>query len=134
MSALSGIDIALWDMKGTIARLPPPPRADRFDGRTSEGPPGSGLLRSDSVGSCRAGFCSFDVVARATEGGTRRRPAPRAAVVLQMTLLTRPFPLPPVARRLGVPVYQLLGGRVRNKLAVYAWIGGDRPKDVANAA
>lgn len=33
-------------------------------------------------------------------------------------------------RRLGVPVYQLLGGKVRNKLSVYAWIGGDRPADV----
>ncbi|KAI9884615.1 MAG: glycogenin glucosyltransferase [Watsoniomyces obsoletus] len=38
------------------------------------------------------------------------------------------------ARRLGVPVYQLLGGKVRNKLAVYAWIGGDRPQDVAAMA
>lgn len=34
------------------------------------------------------------------------------------------------ARRLGVPIYSLLGGKVRNKVAVYAWIGGDRPKDV----
>ncbi|KAJ5330041.1 hypothetical protein MYU51_003325 [Penicillium brevicompactum] len=37
-------------------------------------------------------------------------------------------------RRLGVPVYQLLGGKVRNKLSVYAWIGGDRPADVGAAA
>ncbi|KAJ6044330.1 uncharacterized protein N7446_002525 [Penicillium canescens] len=37
-------------------------------------------------------------------------------------------------RRLGVPVYQLLGGKVRNKLSVYAWIGGDRPADVGEAA
>lgn len=37
-------------------------------------------------------------------------------------------------RRLGVPVYQLLGGKVRNKVQVYAWIGGDRPSDVAAAA
>lgn len=36
-------------------------------------------------------------------------------------------------RRLGVPVYQLLGGKVRNKLSVYAWIGGDRPGDVEAA-
>ena len=34
------------------------------------------------------------------------------------------------ARRLGVPIYQLLGGKVRDKLKVYAWIGGDRPDGV----
>ncbi|KAF2108598.1 mandelate racemase/muconate lactonizing enzyme domain-containing protein [Lophiotrema nucula] len=34
------------------------------------------------------------------------------------------------ARKLGVPIYQLLGGKVRDKLKVYAWIGGDRPSDV----
>ncbi|QDS74301.1 hypothetical protein FKW77_003830 [Venturia effusa] len=38
------------------------------------------------------------------------------------------------ARRLGVPVYQLLGGKVRDKLKVYAWIGGDRPGDVEQQA
>lgn len=38
------------------------------------------------------------------------------------------------ARRLGVPIYQLLGGKVRNKVQVYAWIGGDRPKDIELAA
>lgn len=38
------------------------------------------------------------------------------------------------ARRLNVPVYQLLGGKVRNKVQVYAWIGGDRPADVEIAA
>jgi galactonate dehydratase len=37
-------------------------------------------------------------------------------------------------RRLGVPVYQLLGGKVRNKAQVYAWIGGDRPSEVEAAA
>lgn len=37
-------------------------------------------------------------------------------------------------RRLGVPVYSLLGGKVRDKVAVYAWIGGDRPKDVEEQA
>lgn len=36
-------------------------------------------------------------------------------------------------RRLGVPIHQLLGGKVRNKLSVYAWIGGDRPADVQAA-
>jgi len=34
------------------------------------------------------------------------------------------------ARKLGVPIYQLLGGKVRDKIKVYAWIGGDRPSDV----
>lgn len=34
------------------------------------------------------------------------------------------------ARKLNVPIYQLLGGKVRDKLKVYAWIGGDRPDDV----
>ena len=38
------------------------------------------------------------------------------------------------ARKLDVPVYQLLGGRVRDRVPVYAWIGGDRPADVAAAA
>lgn len=38
------------------------------------------------------------------------------------------------ARRLKVPMYQLLGGKVRNKVKVYAWIGGDRPRDVKAAA
>ncbi|GAD97011.1 mandelate racemase/muconate lactonizing enzyme family protein [Paecilomyces variotii No. 5] len=38
------------------------------------------------------------------------------------------------ARRMGVPIYRLLGGKVRNKVQVYAWIGGDRPKDIEVAA
>lgn len=33
-------------------------------------------------------------------------------------------------RKLGVPVFQLLGGKVRDKVQVYCWIGGDRPSDV----
>lgn len=37
-------------------------------------------------------------------------------------------------RTLGVPVWQLLGGRVRDAVPVYAWIGGDRPAEVADAA
>jgi galactonate dehydratase len=36
-------------------------------------------------------------------------------------------------RRLGVPIYQLLGGKVRSKVQVYAWIGGDRPSDIEAA-
>lgn len=34
----------------------------------------------------------------------------------------------------GVPVYDLLGGPVRDKIRIYSWIGGDRPSDVAAAA
>lgn len=34
----------------------------------------------------------------------------------------------------GAPVYQLLGGRVRDRIKVYSWIGGDRPAEVATAA
>lgn len=36
-------------------------------------------------------------------------------------------------KRLGVPVYELLGGPVRDRIRVYAWIGGDRPSEVAAA-
>ena len=34
----------------------------------------------------------------------------------------------------GVPVHQLLGGRLRERIRVYSWIGGDRPADTAQAA
>ncbi|GAB3262463.1 D-galactonate dehydratase [Arthrobacter pigmenti] len=34
----------------------------------------------------------------------------------------------------GVPVSELLGGSVRDKIRVYSWIGGDRPADTAAAA
>ena len=34
----------------------------------------------------------------------------------------------------GVPVYELMGGRCRDKMKVYSWIGGDRPSDVGQAA
>jgi galactonate dehydratase len=34
----------------------------------------------------------------------------------------------------GLPVYNLLGGSVRNKMMVYQWIGGDRPSEVVDAA
>ena len=37
-------------------------------------------------------------------------------------------------KALGVPVWQLLGGAVRTSVPVYAWIGGDRPQDVVEAA
>jgi galactonate dehydratase len=34
----------------------------------------------------------------------------------------------------GVPAYELLGGRVRDRIKVYSWIGGDRPSETAKAA
>lgn len=34
----------------------------------------------------------------------------------------------------GVPVSQLLGGKLRDRIRVYSWIGGDRPADTAAAA
>lgn len=37
-------------------------------------------------------------------------------------------------KALGVPVSQLLGGNVRDRIRVYSWIGGDRPSDTADAA
>lgn len=37
-------------------------------------------------------------------------------------------------KRYGVPVHELLGGAVRDKMKVYAWIGGDRPADTAAMA
>lgn len=37
-------------------------------------------------------------------------------------------------KRLGVPVYELLGGAVRTKMRVYAWIGGDSPAELVASA
>ncbi|MFG2504744.1 galactonate dehydratase [Streptomyces rubiginosohelvolus] len=37
-------------------------------------------------------------------------------------------------KALGVPVWQLLGGNVRDRARVYSWIGGDRPEDVVEQA
>lgn len=31
---------------------------------------------------------------------------------------------------LGAPVYELLGGLVRDRMKMYSWVGGDRPADV----
>ncbi len=38
------------------------------------------------------------------------------------------------ARALGVPVHELLGGRLRETIKVYSWIGGDRPAETAVGA
>ena len=37
-------------------------------------------------------------------------------------------------KRFGVPIYELLGGAVREKMRVYAWIGGDKPSEAATSA
>ncbi len=37
-------------------------------------------------------------------------------------------------KALGVPVHELLGGAVRDRMRMYCWIGGDRPSDVARQA
>ncbi|MEO8861806.1 MAG: galactonate dehydratase [Ginsengibacter sp.] len=34
----------------------------------------------------------------------------------------------------NAPVYDLMGGKAREKIKVYSWVGGDRPSDIANAA
>jgi galactonate dehydratase len=35
---------------------------------------------------------------------------------------------------LNLPVWQMLGGKVRDRIRAYAWIGGDRPDEIADAA
>lgn len=37
-------------------------------------------------------------------------------------------------RHYGLPAHEMLGGRVRDRVRAYAWIGGDRPGDIAAAA
>jgi galactonate dehydratase len=37
-------------------------------------------------------------------------------------------------KALGVPIHELLGGAVRDKMRMYVWIGGDRPDQVAEQA
>jgi galactonate dehydratase len=37
-------------------------------------------------------------------------------------------------KALGVPVHQLLGGQLRERIRIYSWIGGDRPSDTASMA
>jgi galactonate dehydratase len=36
-------------------------------------------------------------------------------------------------KSLGVPVHQLLGGHVRDRIRMYGWVGGDEPSEVADA-
>ena len=37
-------------------------------------------------------------------------------------------------KALGVPAWEMLGGRVRDRVRAYAWVGGDRPDEIAEAA
>jgi galactonate dehydratase len=37
-------------------------------------------------------------------------------------------------RAVGLPAWQLIGGKVRDRIRAYAWIGGDRPHEIADAA
>jgi galactonate dehydratase len=34
----------------------------------------------------------------------------------------------------GMPAWEMLGGKVRDKIRAYAWIGGDRPDEIESAA
>ena len=31
----------------------------------------------------------------------------------------------------NAPIYELMGGKARDKMKIYSWIGGDRPSDIA---
>ena len=35
-------------------------------------------------------------------------------------------------KRLGVPVHELLGGPVRDRVRMYAWVGGEEPAEIAD--
>jgi galactonate dehydratase len=35
-------------------------------------------------------------------------------------------------KELGVPVHRLLGGNVRDRIRVYAWVGGDNPSEITD--
>jgi galactonate dehydratase len=37
-------------------------------------------------------------------------------------------------RQVGLPAWELLGGKVRDRVRAYAWIGGDRPHEIGAAA
>ncbi|MGZ8344210.1 MAG: galactonate dehydratase [Allosphingosinicella sp.] len=37
-------------------------------------------------------------------------------------------------RALGLPAWEMMGGRVRDRVRAYAWIGGDRPEEIGAAA
>jgi len=37
-------------------------------------------------------------------------------------------------KHFNAPIYELMGGKARDRMRVYSWIGGDRPADIAKAA
>jgi galactonate dehydratase len=37
-------------------------------------------------------------------------------------------------KTVGLPAWEMLGGRVRDRVRAYAWIGGDRPDEIEDAA
>ena len=37
-------------------------------------------------------------------------------------------------KALGLPAWEMMGGKVRDSIRAYAWIGGDRPHEIADAA
>jgi galactonate dehydratase len=37
-------------------------------------------------------------------------------------------------KAVGLPAWEMLGGKVRDRVRAYAWIGGDRPHEIADAA
>ena len=37
-------------------------------------------------------------------------------------------------KALGIPAWEMLGGQVRERIRAYAWIGGDRPDEIEEAA
>jgi galactonate dehydratase len=37
-------------------------------------------------------------------------------------------------KAVGLPAWEMLGGRVRDRIRAYAWIGGDRPDEIGEAA
>ena len=37
-------------------------------------------------------------------------------------------------RAIGLPAWEMLGGKVRDRIRAYGWIGGDRPHEIAEAA
>lgn len=37
-------------------------------------------------------------------------------------------------KTVGLPAWEMLGGKVREKIRAYAWIGGDRPDEIGDAA
>ncbi|HEX8584829.1 MAG TPA: galactonate dehydratase, partial [Allosphingosinicella sp.] len=37
-------------------------------------------------------------------------------------------------KAVGLPAWEMLGGRVRDRIRAYAWIGGDRPNEIGEAA